>query len=92
MNLLSDFNARMLKVTRVSQKSLIGLHTSPKEDPFVTLRLLLLLIVLSACGGIRTCSSVPVLTACFPVLKPYWEKVYCPPQENCLAGQTGSST
>ncbi len=58
--------------------------------------LLLLLVVFSACGGIRTGSRMPVLTAYFPVLaKGILGKgglFVTPPLEDCLTGLTGSST
>ncbi len=55
-----------------------------------------LLVVFSACDGIRTGNSMPVLTAYFPVLAygimGKGGLFVAPPLEDCLTGLTGSST
>ena len=56
----------------------------------------LLLVVFSACGGIRTGNGKPVLTVYFSVLAcgilGKGGLFVAPPLEDCLNGQTGSST
>ena len=55
-----------------------------------------MLVVFSACGGIRTVMKMQVLTALFPVLaRGILGKgglFVAPPLEDCLSGQTGCST
>ena len=66
-----------------------------KHIPFIY-GLDVLLFVYSACGEIRTCTRVPVLTAYFPVLaKSILENgglFVAPTLEDCLTRLTGSST
>ena len=69
---------------------------NPSSSSCISVQMVHLLFVFSACGGLRTGSKLSVLTAYFPVLAyGILEKgglFVAPPQEDCLTGLMGFST